>query len=269
MTLHPLPEPPQQAQAARPRILVANDDGIFSPGIRALGVALSAWADVVVVAPDVEQSAVGHGITLRRPLRFKHTASAGFGKIPAYRVDGTPADCVVLGTHLLGRADLVVSGINLGPNLGDDLTHSGTVAAAIEGLTLGLPSIAFSQFSNEAGEYDFEPAAQYASRLAREVLQRGLPPRVLLNVNFPRQRPLGVRVTHVGRHRWEDSVVTRQDPEGRDYHWVAGISTAHDAHDETTDYGAVQAGLISVSPVRIDLTARDLLEDVAAYVPEP
>ena len=254
---------------ARPRVLVANDDGIFSPGIRALGLALGTWADVMVVAPDVEQSAVGHGITLRRPLRFKHTASAGFGSIPAYRVDGTPADCVVLGTHLLGRPDLVVSGINLGPNLGDDLTHSGTVAAAIEGLALGLPAIAFSQFSNDAREYEFAPAAEYASRLAREVWQRGLPSRVLLNVNFPRQRPRGVRVTRVGQHRWEDTVVTRQDPEGRDYHWVAGVSTAHDAHDETTDYGAVRAGLISVSPVRLDLTARDLLDTVAAYVPEP
>lgn len=126
------------------RVLVANDDGI-SPVSERWG-NMSQFADVVVVAPDVEQSAVGHGITIRRPLRFKHTAAAGFGDdIPAYRVNGTPADCVVLGVHLLGKPDLVVSGINLGPNLGDDLTHSGTVAAAIEGLALGIPSIAFSQ----------------------------------------------------------------------------------------------------------------------------
>lgn len=169
----PDPARPAASPSARPRVLVANDDGIFAPGIKALGLALSEWADVVVVAPDVEQSAVGHGITIRRPLRFKHTAAAGFGDIPAYRVDGTPADCVVLGVHLLGRPDLVVSGINIGPNLGEDLTHSGTVAAAIEGLTLGLPSIAFSQFANEAGEYDFGPSAAYASRLAREVCCRG------------------------------------------------------------------------------------------------
>lgn len=112
------------------RILVSNDDGIFSPGIKALGLAMRALGEVYVVAPDVEQSAVGHGITVRRPLRFKHTQSAGFGEIPAYRVDGTPADCVVLGVHLLGRPDLLVSGINIGVNLGLDLTHSGTVAAA-------------------------------------------------------------------------------------------------------------------------------------------
>lgn len=257
------------ARSLRPRVLVANDDGIFSPGLKALGLALSAWADVVVVAPDVEQSAVGHGITIRRPLRFKHTAAAGFGEIPAYRVDGTPADCVVLGAHLLGQPDLVVSGINIGPNLGDDLTHSGTVAAAIEGLTLGLPSIAFSQFANAAGEYEFADSAHYAAKLAREVLARGLPPRVLLNVNFPREAPRGVRVTTVGQHRWVDSLLTRQDPEGRDYHWVAGVSTAHDADDESTDYGAVQAGFISVSPVRLDLTAWDLLGELSRAVPSP
>lgn len=137
-------------RSARKSIPVANDDGIFSPGIKALALALADVGDVVVVAPDVEQSAVGHGITIRRPLRFRHTASAGFGEIAAYRVDGTPADCVVLSVHLLGRPDLVVSGINLGPNLGDDLTHSGTVAAAIEGLALGVPSIAFSGAARSA-----------------------------------------------------------------------------------------------------------------------
>lgn len=156
-------------------MLVANDDGIFSPGIKALAQAMSTFADVIVSAPDVEQSAVGHGITIRRPLRFKHTASAGFGDIPAYRVDGTPADCVVLGLHLTGKPDLVVSGINLGPNLGDDLTHSGTVAAAIEGMSFGVPAIAFSQRATPAGEYDFAPGAAYAARLARTVLARGLP----------------------------------------------------------------------------------------------
>ncbi|GGK27365.1 5'-nucleotidase SurE [Deinococcus malanensis] len=251
----------------RKKVLVANDDGVFSPGIKALGQAMAQIADVVVVAPDVEQSAVGHGITIRRPLRFKHTASAGFGDIPAYRVDGTPTDCVVMGVHLLGTPDLIVSGINIGPNLGDDLTHSGTVAAAIEGLALGLPSIAFSQQSAPSGEYDFAASAAYAVRLAQQVLARGLPPRVLLNVNFPHGVPKGVRVTRVGEHRWEDSIVTREDPEGRDYHWVAGTSRARDAHDVETDYGAIQAGYISVTPVRLDLTARDLMDEVAGYVP--
>ncbi|WP_135229512.1 5'/3'-nucleotidase SurE [Deinococcus fonticola] len=254
--------------AKRKRVLVANDDGIFSPGIKALGLALAEVADVVVVAPDVEQSAVGHGITIRRPLRFKHTASAGFGNVPAYRVDGTPADCVVLGYHLLGQPDLVVSGINIGPNLGDDLTHSGTVAAAIEGMALGVPSIAFSQQSGADGEYNFAAGAAFAANLALKVLERGLPRRTLLNVNFPHGDAKGVRVTRVGEHRWEDSIVTRIDPEGREYHWVAGTSRAEDAHDLETDYGAVQAGYVSVTPVRLDLTARDLLREVEGYVPD-
>ncbi|MDB5046263.1 MAG: 5-nucleotidase [Deinococcus sp.] len=260
--------PAMTSVPARKSILVANDDGIFSPGIKALALAMAEIGDVTVVAPDVEQSAVGHGITIRRPLRFKHTASAGFGDIPAYRVDGTPADCVVLGLHLRGHFDLVVSGINLGPNLGDDLTHSGTVAAAIEGMALGLPAIAFSQQATPQGEYDFAASAAYAARLAREVLARGLPPRTLLNVNFPARAFTGVAVTRVGDHRWEDSIVTRTDPEGREYHWVAGISRAADADDTSTDYGAVQAGLISVTPVRLDLTARDLMSEVEGYLPE-
>lgn len=258
----------QPAHPDRPTVLVANDDGIFSPGIKALAMAMAQWANVLVVAPDVEQSAVGHGITIRRPLRFKHTAAAGFGEqIPAYRVDGTPADCVVLGVHLLARPDLVVSGINIGPNLGDDLTHSGTVAAAIEGLALGIPSIAFSQQAGPDGEYDFAAGAAYAARLAAEVAERGLPPRTLLNVNFPGAAFQGVQVTEVGMHRWEDRIDSRQDPEGREYHWVAGTSTAPEEEDERTDYGAVQRGFVSVSPVRLDLTARDLMPEVSGYLP--
>lgn len=250
----------------RPRILVANDDGIFSPGIKALGLALAQDFDVTVVAPDVEQSAVGHGITIRRPLRFKHTASAGFGDVPAYRVDGTPADCVVLGVHLLGKPDLVVSGINLGPNLGGDLTHSGTVAAAIEGLTFGIPAIAFSQQTTPGGEFDFTHGAAYALKLVREVLARGLPPRTLLNVNFPVGQPKGVSVTRLSDHRFEDTIVKRQDPDGRDYYWVAGTPRAE--YHTDTDYGAVQDGCVSVTPVRLELTAHDLLASTRAFVPE-
>lgn len=250
----------------RKTILVANDDGIFSPGIKALGLAMAEFAKVYVVAPDVEQSAVGHGITIRRPLRFKHTAAAGFGEsIPAYRVDGTPADCVVLGTHLLPRPDLVVSGINIGPNLGDDLTHSGTVAAAIEGMTLGIPAIAFSQKSNHQGEYDFVEGAQYAAHLAQKVLERGLPPRVLLNVNFPAPPFAGVRITRLSAQRWEDNVISRQDPQGRAYHWIGGSPQNQQLGDDYNDDQALAASFVSVTPVRLDLTAHDLLEEVSGY----
>ncbi len=253
---------------ARPKVLVSNDDGIFSAGLKALAQAMAGFSDVTVVAPDREQSAVGHGITIRRPLRFKPTTAAGFGDIPAYRVDGTPADCIVLGAHLLGVPDLVVSGINLGCNLGDDLTHSGTVAVALEGLSLGIPAIAFSQQNDTNGKFNFTNGAAYAAQLAQEVLKRGLPDRVLLNVNFPQGTPIGVKTTYLGQHRWEDSLMTRQDPDGHNYHWVSGLSRAADADDLGTDYGAVYAGFISVTPVRLDLTARDLLGKVAEYLPQ-
>ena len=258
---------PFSVHDGRKKILIVNDDGIFSPGIKALALALTGVGEVRVVAPDVEQSAVGHGITIRRPLRFRHTASAGFGdSLPAYRVDGTPADCVVLGIHLLGTPDVVVSGINIGPNMGHDLTHSGTVAAAIEGLAFGVPSIATSQVSSENGEYGFGPGAAYTAQLVRHVLSTGLPPRTLLNVNFPAGKPKGARVTRLSDHRYEDSLVRRQDPEGKDYYWVAGTIRAEDVGDDT-DVGAVLAGYVSVTPVRLELTASDLLGPLADSLP--
>lgn len=246
-------------------VLVANDDGIFSPGIKALAFALRALGKVSVVAPDVEQSAVGHGITVRRPLRFKHTAAAGFGDIPAYRVDGTPADCVVLGYHLLGRPDLVVSGINIGVNLGLDLTHSGTVAAALEGTSLGIPSIAYS-LEASGDDLHFEEAAQHALPIARWVLEHGLPPRTLLNVNFPNQEPKGLKVTRLSDHHWEDHVVERQDPDGKFYYWVAGKQTG--LEDEGTDLWAVRQGYLSITPVTLDLTAYDFKKRIEKEPPK-
>ena len=245
------------------RILVSNDDGIFSPGIKALGLAMRALGEVYVVAPDVEQSAVGHGITVRRPLRFKHTQSAGFGEIPAYRVDGTPADCVVLGVHLLGRPDLLVSGINIGVNLGLDLTHSGTVAAALEGTSLGIPSIAFS-LDTSGEELDFTEAALWAQRLARLVAEKGLPSGIFLNVNFPAGTPKGVLVTRLSTHHWEDTVVERLDPEGRPYYWIAGTPVGEE--EEGTDLWAVRRGYVSVTPVSLDFTALDFLPEVARWM---
>ncbi|RIH88611.1 5'-nucleotidase SurE [Meiothermus luteus] len=251
------------------RILVANDDGIFSPGIKALAFALRGLGEVNVVAPDVEQSGVGHSITFRRPLRFKHTASAGFGEIPAYRVDGTPADCVVLGSQLLGRPDVVVSGINIGVNMGLDLTHSGTVAAALEGASLGIPSIAFS-LDASGEELRFDEAARHAASIVRWVLEHGLPPKTLLNVNFPNRSPLGIRITRLSTHRYEDSVVKRIDPEGRPYYWVAGKPTAE--LEEGTDFWAVQQGYISVTPITLDYTnhafAAELRESFRLEIPQ-
>lgn len=238
------------------RILIANDDGIFSPGIKALALALRELGEVNVVAPDVEQSGVGHSITFRRPLRFKHTSSAGFGEIPAYRVDGTPADCVVLGSRLLGQPDLVVSGINIGVNMGLDLTHSGTVAAALEGASIGIPSIAFS-LDASGEELRFEEAARNAIPIAKWVLENSLPAKTLLNVNFPNLTPKGIKITRLSTHRYEDTIVEREDPDGRPYYWVAGKPTAE--LEDGTDFWAVQNGYISVTPVSLDYTNHEFL----------
>lgn len=250
------------------KVLVSNDDGIFAPGIKALALALTAApnvAEVYVVAPDIEQSAVGHGITVRRPLRFRHTQAAGFGDIPAYRVDGTPTDCVILGVQLLGKPDIVVSGINLGVNLGEDLTHSGTVSAAIEATYLGIPALAVSQAPNAQGEYDFSHAAQYIARMLPQVHAQGLPPRVLLNINVPAQTPLGVRVTHLSDHSFRDEVIRCLDPMGRPYYWIAGEPAAHYA--ENSDYSALQDGYISVTPVKLELTDTEYMSRLHNWLP--
>ncbi|GGJ58745.1 5'/3'-nucleotidase SurE [Deinococcus roseus] len=247
-----------QDHNAKLKCLVSNDDGIFSPGIKALAQSLTEIAEVCVVAPDVEQSAVGHGITIRRPLRFKHTAAAGFGEIPAYRVDGTPTDCVVLGTRILQKPDVVVSGINLGYNLGNDLTHSGTVSAALEGMILGIPSIAFSQAPNEQGEYNFEHAVSYVPGIVQWVHQHGLPARTLINVNFPPGKPRGIKITFLSDYKFEDELIKRQDPEGRDYYWVAGTPRST-VFEEGSDEWAVREGYISVTPVRFDLNHQEFM----------
>lgn len=238
-------------------ILVANDDGVYSHGLRALANALVDLANVVIVAPEFEQSGVGHGITIRRPLRFKATKLEGLdSRIQAYRVDGTPTDCVVMGVHRLGKPDLVVSGINYGPNLGYDLTHSGTFACAIEGTHIGIPSIAFSQSFSD--EMDYSQSAAFARVLAAQILERGLPTKTVLNVNIPTGIPKGVRVTVQGTHHYEDNVSERRDPEGKTYYWVGGVSTG-DAEPDS-DYTALENGFISVTPLRLDFTHREYMD---------
>jgi len=249
------------------RILVTNDDGIFSPGIKALARAMEAFGEVVVVAPDIERSAVGHGLTLRRPLRFKHTASAGLDPIPAYRVDGTPADCVVLGVHLKGPFDLVVSGINLGVNLGLDITSSGTVAGAMEGVSLGLPAVAVSLDTVRMEELDFRHAARAARRVVRWVIANGLPPKVLLNVNVPAQRPRGVRVVGLVERYFEDQVIERTDPAGVPYYWIAGEPTRRS--EPGTDLWAIEEGYVAVTPINLDFADPGLMPALKAGLEGP
>jgi len=229
------------------RILITNDDGIFSQGIRLLASALGELAEVVVVAPDREQSATGHALTLSRPLRMQKVEERW------YAVDGTPTDCVNLGVLSLLKdepPDLVCSGINFGLNLGDDVTYSGTVSATFEGTLLGIPSVAFSQQVGEG--FSFAPAAEFARTLVQILLTEELPPDLLLNVNVPAGPIQGVSFTKLGRRVYKQSVIEKLDPRGRKYYWIAG--TPQWKRAAGTDFEAVSSGRISVTPLHLDLT---------------
>lgn len=238
------------------RILVTNDDGVRSPGIRALADALGPLGVVTIVAPLNEASAIGHALTLRRPLHVEKFDER------VYSVDGTPTDCVNIAiTKVLdGMPDLIVSGINMGWNIGDDVTYSGTVAGALEGALLGIPSIAVSlQFTRET--FDFGPAASAAALYARGVLERGLPPRTLLNINVPTGPVRGYRVTIQGKRNHITSVRDVIDPRGRVWYWIEEGQNDWQPHDRS-DYQAVKDGFVSVTPLHPDLTHYDAIKAV-------
>jgi 5'-nucleotidase len=229
-------------------ILVTNDDGVRSEGIHALADALGPIGDVIVVAPQLEASAIGHALTLRRPLRLETIAEN------VYSVDGTPTDCVNIAiTKVLHRMpDLVVSGINRGYNLGDDVTYSGTVSGALEGAPLGIPSLAVSlQRTGELPRFDH--AAATATMVASAVLQKGLPPRTLLNINVPRGRPKGLKITVQAKRNHVTSVSESMDPRGQPYYWIEEGQSDWEPHDRS-DYQAVRDGYVSVTPLQPDLT---------------
>lgn len=239
-----------------PLILVTNDDGYRSDGLAALVEALGSLGEVTIVAPVEEASAIGHALTLRRPLRLERVSSN------LYCVDGTPTDCVNIAiTQVFKRLpDVVVSGINKGWNLGDDVTYSGTVSGALEGALLGVPSMAVSLQATR-GDYDFRHAAQAATRLATAIRRRPLPPRTFLNVNVPKGAPKGFRVTVQARRNHVTSVAERHDPKGRAYFWIEEGQNEWHPHDRS-DYQAVRDGYISVTPLHPDLTAHHALAAV-------
>jgi 5'-nucleotidase len=239
-----------------PQILVTNDDGYRSEGIHALAEALRALGDVMIVAPVQEASAIGHALTLRRPLRLETIADR------TYAVDGTPTDCVNIAiTQVFGALpDLVVSGINKGWNLGDDVTYSGTVAGAMEGALLGVQSIAVSLKATRA-EYDFSYAARAAAVWAEAILRRPLPARTFLNINVPKGLPKGNRVTVQAKRNHITSVAERHDPKSRAYYWIEEGQNEWEPHDRS-DYQAVRDGYVSVTPLHPDLTAYAVLQDV-------
>ena len=232
-----------------PIIMVTNDDGIHSPGLKALQKAMTGLGQTVVVAPERDNSAVSHALTMSRPLRIRQTAANIF------TLDGTPTDCVAVGIgKILGqRPDLLVSGINAGPNLGDDISYSGTVSAAIEGTMYGIPSLALSLAGDPPFD-DYSLAMEVAACLARRILADGLPDNTLLNVNIPSQSPFkGFIVSRQGRRLWENSIQETFDPWGRKHYWIGGGTPLRDSAEDT-DVSAVHNGFVSVTPIHLDLT---------------
>lgn len=227
------------------RILIANDDGIYSPGILALAEAASEFGHVRVVAPDVEQSSMGHAITSSRPLSYRRTPLKDF---EAYRVNGTPADCVAIGAYHSDKVDLVLSGINLGTNLGNAIWHSGTLAAAKQAALLGIKGIAFSTVVDDE-EPNFEKLKPYVKDVLRMLIDK--PELLLVNVNLPRN-PAGVCWTRQSVRLYDGKVVPGKDPRGQEHFWFT--VTPIQETEEDTDRWAFERGYASITPLRLDLT---------------
>jgi 5'-nucleotidase len=239
----------------RPRILITNDDGIHSEGIRALEDAMRSIGEVYVVAPESEQSGASHSLTLARPLRIRKVDERH------WTLDGTPTDCVTFALNQIlapeFRPDICVSGINHGPNLGDDATYSGTVAGAMESTILGVPGIAFSL--NATRSLDFTEASRVASEVVQKALNNGLPEGTLLNINIPKGTPRGIRVTRQGFKSARPVISEHIDPRGKLYYWIGEVREGFRA-EGGTDFEAIDEGYVSVSPMRSDLTDYSALE---------
>jgi 5'/3'-nucleotidase len=241
------------------RILVSNDDGIYSPGIAVLAQVAAEFGSVRVVAPDVERSSAGHSITASRPLSYRPTRIEG---LTAYRVNGTPADCVSLGAYHWDRVDIVLSGINLGFNLGNSIWHSGTVAAAKQAALLGLRGVALSAPAGAESVADFESVKPWIRQVLSTLLtQTDLP---LVNVNFPRH-PRGMIWTRASVRRYDGKIVPMQDPVGRELFWFT--VTPIEGAEEGTDRWAMEQGWVSLTPLRLDLTDIDALGDARSRRP--
>jgi 5'-nucleotidase len=246
--------------AAR-KILLTNDDGYSAEGIQVLAEALEGLAELWVVAPNSEQSAVSHALTLNRPLRLEQRGER------RYAVDGTPTDCVTLALSSLfasNRPDLVVSGINRGANMGVDVHYSGTVSAAFEGVILGLPALAVSQQLGDG--YSFERAAAIACELAGWILDNGLPKDTLLNLNVPAGPARGIRLTRLGARRYTEDVVEQRDPRGRQIFWIGGGRPIWEA-TPGTDFHEVACGWASVTPLHLDMTEHRFLAELQGMKP--
>jgi 5'-nucleotidase len=256
--------------AAAPLILLTNDDGFFAEGIQALWRGLKGLGQTAIVAPDREKSASSLALSLHRPLRVQKI------KASVFAVDGTPADCIYLALkQLLPRVpDLIVSGMNPGPNLGQqDVAYSGTVAAAIQGTFFGVPSAAFSLIADADGDFHYRESAEVVREITKRLLRRGLPAGVTLNVNIPPPPVKGLRITNVGLKIYEPEIIEKTDPRENSYYWL-GRGNPRVAGDRESDVRAVQEGFISVTPLQHDPTDRQamrlpLLKDLAAALSRP
>lgn len=249
----------------RARVLISNDDGINAAGLKLLEkIAKSIAGDVWVVAPETEQSASGHSLTLRRPLRIRQAGARRFA------VDGTPTDCILLAVNQIMKEckpDLVLSGINQGRNVGEDMTYSGTIAAAMEATLFGIPAIAFSQATDGdtgvgATRVSFAAAEAYAARVIRKLVSVPWPKDVLMNVNFPdtpAKKVTGIQVTREGRQKLGDEIIKSQDPRGDAYYWI-GAQQQSKGHPAGTDLNALEGGAVSVTPLSLDLTHKPTMK---------
>lgn len=237
-------------------VLLTNDDGVNAKGLLALKKELSRIGQVWAVAPDREQSATSHSLTLQHPLRINKIGER------FYRVDGTPTDAVMLAVHVIlkRRPDILISGINHGPNMGDDISYSGTVAAAMEGTILNIPSIAVSNVNWDAKH--FESAARFVRKLAKFVLENELPQYTFLNVNVPdrRQAAKGYKITRLGKRVYSDVVIEKIDPRGRNYYWIGEQTPIWEKKADDTDFAAIKEGYISITPLHLDMTDYKAME---------
>src|SRR3989442_12414750 len=247
---------PRPFLSSMPALLLTNDDGVHAAGLAALEQALAELGDAYVLAAEREQSACGHALTLHRPLRVDRLGERWFA------VNGTPSDCVNLGVlgFLPETPVLIVSGVNHGSNLGDDVTYSGTVSAAMEGTLLGVPSVAISQ----VGGADFTEAGRAARLVGARGLVEGLPSKTLLNVNVPAAPVRGVRMTRLGHRVYEGKIVEQRDPRGRTHYWIGAGEPRWEAL-EGTDMAAIHEGYISVSPVHLELTHHRVLAHMSDW----